>query len=1022
MHKKILSIIIILSLSINLFSCNTNLFPMKEPTENYEMIELYNTSSNAIIDYDIENVAIGDEYYNFKLDRIGEVKSFMSKTYTFTHQKSGATLYYMKNDDKKLGFNISYKTIHLDDSDINHIFEHSIISSSNKYKSNDLFFDMMNKSFISNCNASTYNTFTNYFFDTYDEEQLYKDMDIYMSCMVEPSLLTDENIFKREAYRLTLYDKNEDINIQGVVFQEDEGHSTNEYNVLEKSILTNLYPNQYAQNVSGNLVNHWEEASYEKTLDRFHTFYNFDNCIIMLYGDLDIKRAMKFLDNEYLSKYETNKTDLTVFNDEKSIASQSIIDVSVPAFKGAEEKNKTIIAYAIDVSDVNENDLLELEEVAHLLNDKNGVLYEKMKNLGLNNNMSVSLEDYNKKPFFCFYYYDAEPSDKMLFKNTIIDTLYEIKEFGITNMNYESILKNEELNNYLYRNSNSLFVDLVATNVSKYFSLFDKTDYFENSEKLLTEMINDKDQTILKNKTEYLYNCENTTLIAATPKAGLADELREQRNNKLKQIKNELSDEEIENLINETKEFDEWNSLSFSPDVDFSISANELPEIKENVKFNKEIYDGITIYTAPCNVENVSSHNIFFDTSNIKQEDLYYITDLSTLFSILPDYKYSKATWTYIKNIFLNGLHFDFDHFELDAKDNCHPVFSISFSCYDKDYEKSLKYLFDFINNIDFSDITEVYEALKLSQNDYDHSYDNMSNFYDLLNYSLSYKYNNLISGQDYHFNLNDKIEKLSSNQKFANEYISKLEEVKKQIFIKNNLIVSHAGNNNYLSQFIEIDKNILSSLDLVDLNKQTYKYDTAKTKRAYITNTSNVMNKKLISFKDNEQLSGKDLAYWKLLSNEYILPKIRYSGNAYSAGTGFSNNFKVLSVYSYMDKNVKDTYDIYNEMPKFLSEYEIDEKELNMYILSAYSTIYNPFSYLYEGIHAINDDIFGRSNEELIKLSNELKSTTIEDKQHAIDSINNLIENGEEISIGNQSLIEKDKKQFEEIIDLRKH
>lgn len=1014
--KVFITIILILSLT----SCNASISEIAT-TNNIDKIVATNNVVDVYEEFNIINAKEGDEYSNFVLDRLGEVKSIMSKTYTFTHKKSVTTLYYMQNDDKNLGFNISYKTIHLDNSDTNHIFEHSILSGSDKYQSNDLFFDMMNKSFLSDCNASTYNTYTNYYFSTYDEEQLLKDMDVYMCCMVKPTLLKEKNIFKREAYRLSLYDKEDDIVIDGTIFQEDEGHSTNDEVLVESAILNALYPNQYASTEAGRLVNYWQDSTYEKCIDRFNTFYNFDNAIILLYGDLDKKKAMKFLDEEYLSKYETNKTNLSLYKDEKSIATHSVLQVDMPAFTGTKEEDQTIIAYSIDISDTNDEGLITYENISKLLSDENSLLYEKLNNAGLCNSMSVKLQCFNQKPYICFYYYNANPSDRDIFMSLVNDTLNEIKEFGITNMNYESIMKNIEINNYLSRNYSLVFTNIVAPLVSNYFALYGNTDYFEKSDNIVSQMIEDKEQNILRQKIEYLYNAENTVLLSATPKAGLADKIREDREKSLKEMKQNMTDEEIDNLIKDTKEFDEWNEKHFSPDISFAIDPKNLPDVKDSVQVNKEVYEGLTIYTAPCNAYGISSHNLIFDTSCVEQKDLYYITDISILLKKMENNRYSSATWTYIKNIYLNGLNFGFDHIDEIAGDDSRPIFYIGFNCYDKDYEKSIKYLVDFINNLDFSDNSFLLSTLKASVDDFDQSDTVMNGNYDLLSKSLSYKYCDLIAGQDYYYDLKDKIKKLEKDDKLANNYQTQLSVIKDKIFRRDSFVIAHGGNEQSLEGFVVNDKNTLLEFNTNNLPKEKYIFKDVKKKRAYITNASNVANKKVISLFDDNSFSGSDLSYWMLLSNEYILPKIRYSGLAYYAGCKYSNTYKLLSIYSYMDKSVKNTYNIYNGLSKYLEETEVTEDELNMYILSAYGDLYYTMNYLNEGMKAINDEIYCIDTESLKKVANQLKNATLNDKQHAIETIKKFEADAEYVSMGNATMINKDKKEFDEIIDLRK-
>ena len=133
----------------------------------------------------------GDEINNFQVKHIGKVDSLKANTAHFFHKQSGLNLYYIQTDDKELSFQISFRVPYEDESDAPHVFEHSILSGSNKYKSSNLFFDLNNKTFNTYVNAYTTNGFTGYPVSSMSEEQLLKMVDVYMSCMTAPTLLED---------------------------------------------------------------------------------------------------------------------------------------------------------------------------------------------------------------------------------------------------------------------------------------------------------------------------------------------------------------------------------------------------------------------------------------------------------------------------------------------------------------------------------------------------------------------------------------------------------------------------------------------------------------------------------------------------------------------------------------------------------------------------------------------------------------------------------------------------------------
>ena len=73
-------------------------------------------------DFGVENV-----YSGFRLIKKEYVDDIKSVCHVFEHEKSGARLFYAKNDDKNKVFFISYKTPPENDFGTAHIMEHSVL-------------------------------------------------------------------------------------------------------------------------------------------------------------------------------------------------------------------------------------------------------------------------------------------------------------------------------------------------------------------------------------------------------------------------------------------------------------------------------------------------------------------------------------------------------------------------------------------------------------------------------------------------------------------------------------------------------------------------------------------------------------------------------------------------------------------------------------------------------------------------------------------------------------------------------
>ena len=124
--------------------------------------------------------------------------------------------------------------------------------------------------------------------------------DVYLSCMKAPGIRRERRFFDREAVRYELRDRESPITLAGTVYSEDFGMLNDTDNEALRNVLRALYPGETAANANGQAHRFYKDLTYEHTMEMYDRFYRFDNALILLYGDLDWKRFLAFLDKEYL--------------------------------------------------------------------------------------------------------------------------------------------------------------------------------------------------------------------------------------------------------------------------------------------------------------------------------------------------------------------------------------------------------------------------------------------------------------------------------------------------------------------------------------------------------------------------------------------------------------------------------------------------------------------------------------------------------------------------------------------------
>ena len=152
-------------------------------------------------------------------------------------------------------------------------------------------------------NGITDNAYTCYPICTQSENQLLRLMDVFLSCMEEPDGLKDKNFFLREGLRFELEEPDGPLLLQGTVLNEDWGHLTDIQENADSHMARALYPGQTAANLLGRAHFHYKEITYEKVKAVFERCYDYSNCLIVLYGNMDYERVLSFLDKEHLSRH-----------------------------------------------------------------------------------------------------------------------------------------------------------------------------------------------------------------------------------------------------------------------------------------------------------------------------------------------------------------------------------------------------------------------------------------------------------------------------------------------------------------------------------------------------------------------------------------------------------------------------------------------------------------------------------------------------------------------------------------------
>jgi len=240
----------------------------------------------------------GQQSNGFKFQREVQLPGMRASAQFFEHDATGAKLLRLHvPDDEENLFAIIAPTPPPDDSGLPHIMEHSLLAGSRKYPVKEPFFELVKISMATFINAMTYQAHTAYPVSSAVKKDYLNLAQVYLDAFFHP--LLEEDTLKREGHHLAPAnpeDPDSALTVNGIVYNEMKGvYSTPEHYMFE--LLTkSLSPDTPLGKISGGDPDFIPELTYKQFLDFYRDYYHPSNSLILTYGDLEIESLLPLID------------------------------------------------------------------------------------------------------------------------------------------------------------------------------------------------------------------------------------------------------------------------------------------------------------------------------------------------------------------------------------------------------------------------------------------------------------------------------------------------------------------------------------------------------------------------------------------------------------------------------------------------------------------------------------------------------------------------------------------------------
>ncbi|HWQ04257.1 MAG TPA: insulinase family protein [Longilinea sp.] len=247
--------------------------------------------------------------HGFLLVREQQINEINSMARLYRHERTGAQLLSLENEDENKVFGITFRTPPVDSTGVAHIMEHSVLCGSRKYPVKEPFVELMKGSLNTFLNAFTFPDKTCYPVASQNVQDFYNLIDVYLDAVLYPNLT--RHTFEQEGWHFELESLNAEIAYKGVVYNEMKGAYSTPDEVLSQQSQAVIFPDNTYHQDSGGDPRAIPDLTYEGFKAFHNQYYHPSNAFIYFYGDDDPGNRLKIID-AYLQDFDLRAVDSTV--------------------------------------------------------------------------------------------------------------------------------------------------------------------------------------------------------------------------------------------------------------------------------------------------------------------------------------------------------------------------------------------------------------------------------------------------------------------------------------------------------------------------------------------------------------------------------------------------------------------------------------------------------------------------------------------------------------------------------------
>lgn len=952
------------------------------------------------------------------------VEDVQSDGFILRHKKSGARIAILSNNDDNKVFYIGFRTPPEDETGVPHIIEHTTLCGSKKFPVKDPFIELAKGSLNTFLNAMTYPDKTVYPVASCNDQDFKNLMDVYLDAVFNPNITKYEEIFKQEGWHYELTGKDDELKINGVVYNEMKGAYSSPDEVLSSQIYRSLFPdNTYSKDSGGN-PEYIPKLTYEAYLDFYHKYYHPSNSYIYLYGDMDVVERLEWLDKEYLSLYDYKKVNSEInkqpaFDEIKNVEAQYSITMD------DSQENKTYLSYNRVVGDSLDEMLYQAFDVLDyaLVSSPGAPVKQALIDAGIGDDVYGSYDAGILQPVFSFVAKNANASQADEFESIIENTLKEVVKTGI---NKEALLAGINSSEFKFREADfGQFPKGLLFGLNCLDSwLFDDMKPFIHLEclgtfaKLRKAVDTDYFEKLIQ---EYLLDNTHGSSVTVKPKRGLGNEREEALAKELSNYKASLSDEEIKKLIEDTEYLKKYQEEPSSDEDLRKLPMLTRADMKKNAMAFSNIEDellDVKVVRHDIESNGIDYISFLFDAGDFAQSELGYLGFFTNALGLVSTEKYSYTDLANATNIYTGGISTGTaSHPDIKDRNNFVFKFEVKLKVLEKNLDKALELMEQMLLSSDFTDtkrlgelVAQIKARLQANLSSSGHLVAAMRSMSSFSRYAL---YQDELKGIAFYRSICRIEKELSESPKSVSD---KLAAIAKKLFARNRMLISFTGNNEAYGNAKPSLKKVIAGFNKMSAvgNQAEVHFNTAKeafidaSQIQYVAKTGDFIC-------EGYEYTGALRLLRIILSYDYLWINVRVKGGAYGCMNTFLRSGESYFV-SYRDPNLSDTLDVYDRIPEYIKSFSPDERDMTKYIIGTFSALDTPMNPEAKGSRSLSAYLEGITYEQIQKERNEILNAQPEDIRRLADLVEAVLKKDSICVIGNENMIKESAGLFENV------